>query len=124
MRWSLDFVSDTLADGRRFRVLCVLDDFSRECLVTVVDTSLGGACVVRELEAVVNQRGWPHTIVSDNGTELTSNAVLRWAAERVSWHYIQPGKPVQNAFIETSTANSATSVSMSIFSSGSPKRAI
>ena len=100
-RWSLDFVSDTLADGRRFRVLCVLDDFSRECLATVVDTSLGGARVVRELELVVNQRGWPHTIVSDNGTELTSNAVLNWAAERVSWHYIQPGKPVQNAFIES-----------------------
>ena len=87
-RWSLDFVSDTLADGRRFRVLCVLDDFSRECLAAVVDTSLGGARVVRELELVVNQRGWPQTIVSDNGTELTSNAVLRWAAERVSWHYI------------------------------------
>jgi putative transposase len=100
-RWSLDFVSDTLADGRRFRVLCVLDDFSRECLAAVVDTSLGGMRVVRELELIVNQRGWPHTIVSDNGTELTSNAVLRWAAERVSWHYIQPGKPVQNAFIES-----------------------
>src|SRR5579872_919748 len=100
-RWSLDFVSDTLADGRRFRVLCVLDDFSRECLAAVVDTSLSGVRVVRELELVVNQRGWPHTIVSDNGTELTSNAVLRWAAERVSWHYIQPGKPVQNAFIES-----------------------
>jgi putative transposase len=56
---------------------------------------------VRELELVVSQRGWPHTIVSDNGTELTSNAVLRWAAERVSRHYIQPGKPVQNAFIES-----------------------
>ncbi len=98
---ALDFVSDTLADGRRFRVLCVLDDFSRECLAAVVDTSLGGARVARELEQVVNQRGWPQTIVSDNGTELTSNAVLRWAAERVSWHYIQPGKPVQNAFIES-----------------------
>jgi putative transposase len=100
-RWSLDFVSDTLADGRRFRILCVLDDFSRECLAAVVDTSLSGVRVVRELELVVNQRGWPHTIVSDNGTELTSNAVLHWAAERVSWHYIQPGKPVQNAFIES-----------------------
>ena len=100
-RWSLDFVSDTLSDGRRFRILCVVDDFSRECLAAVVDTSLGGMRVVRELELVVNQRGWPHTIVSDNGTELTSNAVLRWAAERVSWHYIQPGKPVQNAFIES-----------------------
>ena len=100
-RWSLDFVSDTLADGRRFRVLCVLDDFSRECLAAVVDTSLSGARVVRELEFVVLRRGCPHTIVSDNGTELTSNAVLRWAAERLSWHYIQPGKPVQNAFIES-----------------------
>ena len=100
-RWSLDFVADTLADGRRFRVLCVLDDFSRECLAAVVDTSLSGARVVRELEFVMHQRGWPHTIVSDNGTELTSNAVLRWAAERLSWHYIQPGKPVQNAFIES-----------------------
>ncbi len=67
----------------------------------MVDTSLGGMRVVRELELVVSQRGWPHTIVSHNGTELTSNAVLRWAAERVSWHYIQPGKPVQNAFIES-----------------------
>jgi hypothetical protein len=65
------------------------------------DGSLGGMRVVCELELVVSQRGWPHTIVSDNGTELTSNAVLRWAAERVSWHYIQPGKPVQNAFIES-----------------------
>jgi putative transposase len=81
--------------------LCILDDFNRECLATVVDTSLGGVRVVRELELVVSQRGWPHTIVSDNGTELTSNAVLRSAAERVSWHYIQPGKPVQNAFIES-----------------------
>ena len=67
----------------------------------MVDSSLGGMRVVRELELVVSQRGWPHTIVSDNGTELTSNAVLRWAAERVSWHDIQPGKPVQNAFIES-----------------------
>jgi putative transposase len=100
-RWSLDFVADTLSDGRRFRILCIVDDFSRECLTTVVDTSLGGVRVVRELEVVVNQRGWPHTIVRDNGTELTSNAVLRWATERVSWHYIQPGKLVQNAFIES-----------------------
>ena len=60
-------LSDTLADGRRFRVLCVLDDFSRECLAAVVDTSLGGMRVVRELELVVSQRGWPHTIVSDMG---------------------------------------------------------
>ena len=100
-RWSLDFVSDTLACGRRFRILCVVDDFSRECLATVVDTSLSGVRVVRELDRLTLERVTPRVIVSDNGTELTSNAVLRWANDRVGWHYIQPGKPVQNAFIES-----------------------
>jgi putative transposase len=100
-RWSLDFVSDTLSDGRRFRILCIVDDYSRECLATVVDTSLGGVRVVRELERLVEERAMPDTIVSDNGTELTSGAVLRWATRRVAWHYIEPGKPVQNAFIES-----------------------
>src|ERR1019366_1762187 len=71
-RWSLDFVSDTLSDGRRFRILCVVDDFSRECLATVVDTSLGGVRVVRELETLGFERSTPRVIVSDNGTELTS----------------------------------------------------
>jgi len=100
-RWSLDFVSDTLSDGRRFRILCVVDDFSRECLATVVDTSLGGVRVVRELEWLALARALPQVIVSDNGTELTSEAVLRWATGRLGWHYIEPGKPVQNAFIES-----------------------
>jgi putative transposase len=100
-RWSLDFVADTLSDGRRFRFLCIVDDFSRECLATVVDTSLGGIRVVRELDRLVQEHGAPRSIVSDNGSELTSVAVLRWAAERVDWHYIQPGKPIQNAFIES-----------------------
>jgi putative transposase len=100
-RWSLDFVSDTLGDGRRFRILAIVDDFSRECLTLVVDTSLGGMRVVRELERLTLERGTPPVIVSDNGTELTSGAVLRWAIDRVAWHYIQPGKPVQNAFIES-----------------------
>jgi putative transposase len=100
-RWSLDFVSDTLSDGRRFRILCVVDDFSRECLATVVDTSLGGVRVVRELERLTTERALPQVVVSDNGTELTSGAVLRWATKRLEWHYIEPGKPVQNAFIES-----------------------
>ncbi len=100
-RWSLDFVSDALGDGRRFRSLCVVDNFSRECLAAVVDTSLGGVRVVRELERLVTERGTPGVIVSDNGTELTSCAVLRWATGRLDWHYIEPGKPVQNAFIES-----------------------
>ena len=101
-RWSLDFVSDTLCDGRRFRILCVLDDFSRECLALVVDTSLSGARVTRELDTIAKVRGYPATIVSDNGTELTSTAVLRWTQDRkVGWHYIAPGKPTQNAFVES-----------------------
>jgi putative transposase len=101
-RWSLDFVSDTLVDGRRFRILCVIDDFSRECLATVVDNSLSGERVARELDAIAERRGYPCMVVSDNGTELTSNAMLRWQQDRgVEWHYIVPGKPMQNGFIES-----------------------
>ena len=101
-RWSLDFVSDAFTDGRRFRVLCIVDDFSRECLALVADTSLSGLRVTRELMALIDRRGRPRTIVSDNGTELTSMAVLRWCQEtRVDWHYIAPGKPMQNAFVES-----------------------
>jgi putative transposase len=101
-RWSLDFVSDQLLDGRRFRILAVVDDCTRECLSLVADTSLSGMRVTRELDRLVAQRGKPRTIISDNGTELTSNAILTWADQRrVGWHYIAPGKPVQNAFIES-----------------------
>ena len=100
-RWSLDFVSDTCGESRRFRILCIVDDFSRECLATVVDTSLSGVRVVRELEQLIRVRGTPKIIVSDNGSELTSVAVLRWVPGRVAWHYIEPGKPVQNAFVES-----------------------
>ena len=77
-RWSLDFMSDALEDGRRFRVLNVIDDFSRECLAAVVDTSIGGARVARELDRIAELRGYPCLVVSDNGTELTSNAMLKW----------------------------------------------
>jgi putative transposase len=83
------------------RILCVVDDFSRECLATVADGSLSGVRVARELERLIRERATPEIIVSDNGTELTSSAVLRWATERVGWHYIEPGKPAQNAFIES-----------------------
>ena len=101
-RWSLDFASDVLGDGRRFRVLVVVDDFTRECLALVADTSLPGRRIVRELDRVMELRGAPLLVVSDNGTELTSHAVLRWQQERgVGWHYIAPGKPVQNAFVES-----------------------
>jgi len=101
-RWSLDFVSDQLLDGRRFRILAVVDDCTRECLTLVADTSLSGVRVARELDRLITERGRPGTIVSDNGTELTSNAILTWADERhVGWHYIAPGKPIQNAFVES-----------------------
>ena len=101
-RWSLDFVHDQLACGRRFRILNVVDDATRECLLAIADTSLSGKRVVRELTALVARRGWPQTILSDNGTEFTSNAVLAWCeAEGVAWHYIAPGRPMQNAFCES-----------------------
>lgn len=101
-RWSLDFVSDTLVDGRRFRILCVIDDYSRECLAVIVDNSLSGERVARELDAIAEHRGYPCMVVSDNGTELTSNAMLKWQQERgVEWHYIAPGKPMQNGFVES-----------------------
>ena len=101
-RWSLDFVSDSFTDGRRFRILAIVDDFTRECLALVADTSLSGARVARELDAVIARRGKPTTCVSDNGTELTSMAILAWSKDsRVDWHYIQPGKPQQNAFVES-----------------------
>jgi putative transposase len=101
-RWSLDFVSDQLTDGRRFRILTIVDDCTRECLALVADTSLGGVRVARELDRLIISRGKPKMIVSDNGTEFTSNAILGWADKaNVEWHYIAPGKPMQNGFIES-----------------------
>lgn len=102
VRWSLDFVHDQLGDGRRFRILSVVDDYTRESLALVADTSISGIRVARELDRLIAVRGKPSVIVSDNGTELTSNAILRWADDsRVAWHYIAPGKPTQNAFVES-----------------------
>ena len=101
-RWSMDFVSDTLTDGRRFRMLAVVDDYTRECLCLVADTSLSGLRVARELDGLLAQRGLPQGCVSDNGTEFTSMAILRWSqTSGVDWHYIARGKPTQNAFIES-----------------------
>src|SRR6202521_473782 len=101
-RWSLDFVSDQMTDGRRFRILTVIDNCTRECLALVADTSLSGRRVARELDNIVRQRGRPGAIVSDNGTEYTSNAILGWADDTgVDWHYIAPGKPQQNGHNES-----------------------
>lgn len=99
---SLDFVSDSFGASRKFRILAVIDDCTRECLCLVADTSLSGARVARELSALIRVYGKPGGIVSDNGTEFTSRAILKWANENeVPWHYIDPGKPQQNAFIES-----------------------
>lgn len=101
-RWSLDFVADQFVCGRRFRILAIFDDATRECLAAVADTSLSGCRTARELDRLIARRGAPKSIVSDNGTELTSNAILSWAHEaKVDWHYIDPGKPIQNAFVES-----------------------
>ena len=100
--WSLDFVHDQMTDGRRFRILAVVDNCTRECLALVADTSISGVRVARELDRIIAWRGRPDMVTSDNGTELTSNAILRWADERsIGWQYIQPGKPQQNAFSES-----------------------
>jgi putative transposase len=100
--WSLDFLSDALSDGRRFRILGVMDQCSRECLTLLADTSIGGARVVRELDALIARHGKPLCIVSDNGTEFTSRAVLAWTQEQgIEWHYITPGKPRENGFTES-----------------------
>ena len=103
VRWSMDFASDGFTDGRRFRVLVVVDDCTRECLGLIADTSLSGARVARELDQIIAQRrAKPEICVSDNGTEFTSMAILKWAQGRsVDWHYIAPGKPQQNAFAES-----------------------
>ena len=101
-RWSLDFVHDQFACGRRFRVLNIVDDVTRECLAAIPDTSISGRRVARELTALIERRGKPGMIVSDHGTEFTSNAILAWSKEhKVEWHYIAPGKPMQNGYIES-----------------------
>ena len=102
IRWSMDFVSDALADGRKIRALSIVDDFSRECPVIAVDRSLPGERVVRELEQVARVRGYPEVIVCDNGPEFRGEALDRWAHEHgVTLQFIEPGKPVQNCFIES-----------------------
>jgi putative transposase len=101
-RWSLDFVHDQFACGRRFRILNIVDDVTRECLAALPDTSISGKRVARELTTLIAKRGKPGMIVSDNGTEFTSNAILSWASEhRIEWRYIAPGKPMQNGFCES-----------------------
>jgi putative transposase len=101
-RWSMDFVSDQLSHGRRFRVLNIVDDYSREMVGQLVSVSISGHQVARFLTQLGEARGLPTSIVCDNGTEFTSKAMFFWAKEhQVKLNFIQPGKPTQNAFIES-----------------------
>jgi putative transposase len=101
-RWSMDFVQDQLADGRRFRILTLVDSFTRECPVLEVDTSIGGKRVARVLDRLSFLRGLPEVITIDNGPEFAGRALDAWAYKNnVKLDFIRPGKPVENAFIES-----------------------
>jgi putative transposase len=100
--WALDFVHDAAESGRKFRVLSVLDVYTRECLALEVETSFASRRVTRELEKIVAQRGAPEAIRCDNGPEFTSRHILAWAMERkIELVHIEPGRPVQNAYVES-----------------------
>jgi len=101
-RWSMDFVSDSMATGQTVRVLTVVDDYTRECLAMETDTSLSGWRVRRVLDRITGERGRPEAIVVDNGPEFRSRAMESWSEQRgVRLNFIEPGKPVQNAFVES-----------------------
>lgn len=101
-RWSMDFVSDQLTNGRRFRILNIVDDYSRECVGQLIDVSISGERVARYLTELCQTRQMPQSIVCDNGTEFTSKAMFFWSKEtNVKLAFIQPGKPTQNAFVES-----------------------
>lgn len=95
-------MSDALDGGRRFRILAIVDDFTREALALVVDTAIGGRRLARELDTLIARRGKPAVIVSDNGAEMTSRAIREWTNRtRLAWRHIEPGKPQQNGFGES-----------------------
>lgn len=99
--WSVDFMSDTLSDGRRFRTFNVLDDFNREALAIEVDLNLPAARVIRVLDRVAQQRGYPEKVRCDNGPELVSILLAEWAEDQgVHLEFIEPGRPTQNSYIE------------------------
>jgi putative transposase len=101
-RWSMDFTAETLADSRAFRTLNLVDDYSRECVAIEVARSIPGERVTRVLDRLALERGLPRTIVVDNGPEFAGRALDQWAFERrVELHFIEPGKPIQNCFVES-----------------------
>jgi putative transposase len=101
-RWSIDFVTDSIVTGRRFRALVIVDDYSRECPAIEVDTSLGGRRVVQVLERLSETRGLPEVITMDNGPEFSSRVLDEWAYQHgVKLNFIRPGKPIENAYAES-----------------------
>jgi len=101
-RWSMDFVTDSIVTGRRFRALAIVDDYSRECPAIEVDTSLSGKRVVGVLDRLAEIRGLPQVITMDNGPEFTSRALDEWAYRKeVKLKFIRPGKPIENAYAES-----------------------
>jgi len=101
-RWSMDFVADSIVNGRRFRALTIVDDYTRECPTIEVDTSLGGRRVINVLDRLADIRGLPATITIDNGPEFAGKALDEWAYRRsVKLNFIRPGKPIDNAYIES-----------------------
>lgn len=101
-RWSTDFVHDQFANGRRFRILNIVDDVTKQCLGAIPDTAISGRRVARELTAIIERHGKPGMIVSDHGTEFTCNAMLAWCRDSgIDWHFIAPRKPMQNGFAES-----------------------
>jgi putative transposase len=104
-RWSVDFMTDQLANGRRFRIFNIVDDYTRECVGQIVDFSISGIRLTRELDRLAHSRPLPKTIVCDYGPELICKAMFFWAKRNgVTLHFIQPGKPTQNAFVESFNA--------------------
>jgi putative transposase len=101
-RWSLDFMSDQLSNGRRFRILNLVDDYSRECVGQIVDFSISGERLARFMDELNRSRQLPKVLVCDNGSEFTSKAMFFWSQRTATkLHFIQPGKPTQNAFVES-----------------------
>lgn len=101
-RWSMDFMQDTTEDGRKIRILNIMDDFTREAIAVEIDTSLPGQRVAHVLERTAMIRGkLAESIVCDNGPEFPGMALARWVYEKTELHFIQPGKPNQNAFVES-----------------------
>ncbi|MDB5594039.1 MAG: family transposase [Hyphomicrobiales bacterium] len=117
-RWSLDFVHDQFANGRRFRILNIVDDVTKECLGAIPDASISGRRVARELTAIIERRGAPGMIISDNGTEFTCNAMLAWRRDEPGLAFYRAGR-CRMASSKASTAGCATNCSTGVCSSAS-----